>query len=109
MLDVPPDARILIILCWSLYSLLMILKPIFYLLLKINSTLPVFESSLDTLSFVNFKPVPPFELHEVTDSEVSTLIELMDPRKAKGEDGIAVQFSKAYLSGMARLIRSSIA
>ena len=40
----------------------------------------------------------------VTDSENCALIKLMDPKKAKGEDEIAVQFFKAYPSGMARLI-----
>lgn len=58
------------------------------------STLPVSESSLDPLPFCDIKCacVPPFELHEATDSEVTTCIELMDPKKAKGEDGIPVQF-----------------
>ena len=36
--------------------------------------------------------VPPFELHEATYSKVTTRSELMDPKKAKGEDGIPVQF-----------------
>ena len=54
--------------------------------------MPVSESSLDPLSFCDFKCVPPFELHEVTDNEVTTRIVLMDPKKAKGEDGIHVQF-----------------
>ena len=68
---------------------------------KSISTLPVSELSLDPLSFCGSKPVPPFELHEVTDSQVTTLIELMDPKKAKGEDGFPVQFSRACPSGMA--------
>ena len=36
-------------------------------------------------SICDSKPVPPFKLHEVTDSQVTTLIKLMDPKKAKGE------------------------
>ena len=47
------------------------------------STLLVSELSLDPLSFCDSKPVPPFELHEVTDCQVTTLIELVDPKKAK--------------------------
>ena len=59
---------------------------------------------MDPLSFCDSKPVPPFELHEVPDSQVITLIELMDPKKAKDEDGLPVQFFRACPSGMARLI-----
>ena len=59
---------------------------------------------MDPLSFCDSKPVPPFELLEVTDCHVTTLIELMDPKKAKGEDGIPVQLFRACPSDMAKLI-----
>ena len=71
---------------------------------KSISTLLVSKLSLDPLSFCDSKPVPHFELHEVTDSQVTTLIELMVPKKAKGEDGLPVQFFRACPSGMAKLV-----
>ena len=54
------------------------------------STLPVSESFLDPLSFCDSKLIPPFELHEVTDSQITTLIELMNLKETKGEDEIPV-------------------
>ena len=106
MLYIPPDAGMLIIVCWNLHSLLMILISIFYLLLKNQYLLCLFLNHLWThypfvllslFLLLNF-------MRSLRVRSLATLIEFMDPKKAKGEVGITVPFFKACPSGMARLI-----
>jgi len=69
---------------------------------KTISMLP--PSDVSPLSFINTGSVPPLEFTSITNDEVVMLLGCLDPRKARGKDGIPAQFLHACPLGMAHLV-----